>query len=58
MGIAVFSGALFGGLARITGRLKPREPFPFGPFIAIGIWLVWLMGPQWWWSQWVALIEP
>ena len=58
MGIAVFSGALFGGLARITGRLKPREPFPFGPFIAVGIWLVWLMGPQWWWSQWVALIEP
>jgi len=57
LGIAVFSGALFGGLARITGRLKPREPFPFGPFIALGIWLVWLMGPQWWWSQWIALIE-
>ena len=58
MGIAVMSGALFGVLGRITGRLKPREPFPFGPFIAVGIWLVWLMGPQWWWTQWVALIGP
>ena len=56
MGIAVMSGALFGVIGRITGRLQPREPFPFGPFIALGIWLVWLMGPQWWWSQWVALI--
>tara|TARA_B100001063_G_scaffold39431_1_gene33170 strand:+ start:1258 stop:2079 length:822 start_codon:yes stop_codon:yes gene_type:complete len=58
MGIAVISGALFGVAGRITGRLKPREPFPFGPFIAVGIWLVWLMGPEWWWSQWVTLIGP
>ena len=56
MGIAVMSGALFGVIGRITGRLQPRQPFPFGPFIGLGIWLVWLMGPQWWWSQWVALI--
>ena len=58
MGIAVISGAVFGVVARITGRLKPREAFPFGPFIAMGIWLVWLMSPQWWWNQWVALISP
>ena len=56
MGIAVISGALFGIVARITGQLKPREPFPFGPFIAAGIWLVWMMGPQWWWIRWVTLI--
>ena len=58
MGIAVFAGALFGVVARISGHLKPREPFPFGPFIALGIWLVWLMGSQWWWNQWVRLINP
>lgn len=57
MGIAVISGALFGVAARISGHLKPREAFPFGPFIGAGIWLAWLMGPQWWWSQWVALIN-
>ena len=58
IGIAVFSGALFGVIARISGHLKPREPFPFGPFIALGIWLVWLMGSQWWWNQWMALVSP
>ena len=57
IGIAVFAGALFGVIARISGHLKPREPFPFGPFIALGIWLVWLMGSQWWWTQWVGLIN-
>jgi len=36
--------------------LGPREPFPFGPFIALGIWLVWLTGPQWWWSTWLMLL--
>ena len=58
MGIAVISGAVFGVFARISGRLKPGEAFPFGPFIAMGIWLVWLMGPSWWWNQWVALFGP
>ncbi|MDA7431631.1 prepilin peptidase, partial [Synechococcus sp. AH-601-O20] len=32
--------------------------FPFGPFIALGIWLVWLMGPFWWWEQWQAALMP
>ena len=56
MGLAVTSGAVFGGLARLTGRLKAREPFPFGPFIALGLWLVWFAGPQWWWSRWMTLL--
>ena len=57
MGIAVMTGALFGSVGRITGRLKPKEPFPFGPFIALGIWLVWLAGPQWWWQLWLNLLQ-
>ena len=46
MALAVVSGALVGSAARLSGRLGPREPFPFGPFIALGIWLVWLTGPS------------
>ena len=53
--LAIVGGAVIGSLARISGRLGPREPFPFGPFIATGIWLVWLQGPNWWWQHWLAL---
>ena len=55
MAISVFSGAIVGSIGRLTGRLKPRQPFPFGPFIALGIWLVWLKGPNWWWDQWLNI---
>ena len=55
MAIAIVSGALVGGTARLMGRLGPREPFPFGPFIALGIWLVWLTGALWWWQAWLQL---
>ena len=56
MALAVVSGALVGSAARLSGRLGPREPFSFGPFIALGIWLVWLTGPHWWWSTWLMLL--
>ena len=57
MAVAVMSGAIVGSLARLTGRLQARQAFPFGPFIALGIWLVWLRGPFWWWDQWLALFR-
>ena len=56
MAIAITAGAVVGGTARLSGRLGPREPFPFGPFIALGIWLVWLTGPLWWWRSWLMLL--
>ena len=56
MAIAITAGAVVGGVARLSGRLGPREPFPFGPFIALGIWLVWLTGPLWWWHAWLMLL--
>ena len=56
MAIAIMAGAVVGGMARLSGRLGPREPFPFGPFIALGIWLVWLTGPLWWWRAWLMLL--
>ena len=57
MMLAVLGGAVIGSLARLTGRLGPREPFPFGPFIAAGIWLVWLQGAPWWWQLWLRVLS-
>jgi len=42
--LAIVAGALFGVVGRLTGRLGPREPFPFGPFLAGGGVLAWLGG--------------
>jgi len=54
--LAVFGGAVVGGLARLTGRLGPQQPFPFGPFLAAGALVVWIGGAQ----PWVILsgLEP
>ena len=56
LALAVLGGAVIGLTARVLGRLGPREPFPFGPFIATGIWLVWLQGSGWWWERWLQLM--
>jgi len=37
------AGAIVKGL--VTGRLEPTQPLPFGPYLAVGFWLVWLYGP-------------
>jgi len=44
VGLAIVAGALFGVVGRLTGRLGPRQPFPFGPFLAAGGVLAWLGG--------------
>jgi leader peptidase (prepilin peptidase) / N-methyltransferase len=46
--LAVISGAVVGGLGRLSGRLGPRQPFPFGPFLALGGTAVWLLGHRFW----------
>ena len=56
MALATLSGAVVGSLGRVSGRLQPRQAFAFGPFIALGIWLVWLWGADWWWEQWQQLL--
>ena len=56
MALAVMAGAIVGSVGRLSGRLQRRQPFAFGPFIALGIWLVWLLGPMWWWEQWQRLL--
>jgi leader peptidase (prepilin peptidase)/N-methyltransferase len=47
---------MVGSLGRVSGRLQPRQAFAFGPFIALGIWMVWLRGADWWWEQWQRLL--
>lgn len=49
--LAVFSGALFGVVGLISGRLKRGQPFPFGPFLAGGGLAVWCAGNSFWLEQ-------
>lgn len=56
MALATLAGAVVGSVGRVSGRLQPRQAFAFGPFIALGIWLVWLRGADWWWEQWQRLL--
>ena len=51
--LAVFAGALIGVLGRLSGRLGRHQPFPFGPFLAVGGLAVWLGGP----APWIQILE-
>jgi len=42
---SAFVGLLIQGWR--TGALSATSRVPFGPFLAFGIWLVWLYGPLW-----------
>jgi leader peptidase (prepilin peptidase)/N-methyltransferase len=59
--LSVFSGALFGVIGLLSGRLKRGQPFPFGPFLAGGGLAVWCAGHGFWlqrfshWLGWSAL---
>jgi leader peptidase (prepilin peptidase)/N-methyltransferase len=59
--LAVLSGAVFGALGLLSGRLKRGQPFPFGPFLAGGGLAVWIAGNSFWlqqlerWLGWGAL---
>ena len=52
--VAVVSGAVVGSVGRLTGRLGPQQPFPFGPFLAFGTVALWWSGP----GPWLALLVP
>lgn len=52
--LAVFAGAVLGSLGRLSGRLGPHQPFPFGPFLAAGGLVVWCTGA----APWLGLLWP
>ncbi|MGH7111780.1 MAG: prepilin peptidase, partial [Stellaceae bacterium] len=44
--VAALSALLAAALLRLAGvRLTARSAIPFGPFLALALWLVWLLGP-------------
>ena len=49
--LAVVSGAVFGVLGLLSGRLKRGQPFPFGPFLAAAGLAVWMAGNSFWLQQ-------
>jgi len=49
--LAVFSGALFGLVGLLSGRLRRGQPFPFGPFLAGAGLAVWCLGNGFWLHQ-------
>jgi leader peptidase (prepilin peptidase)/N-methyltransferase len=51
--LAVLAGAVVGVAGRLSGRLGPHQPIPFGPFLAAGALLAWFAGP----SPWLSLLE-
>lgn len=54
--LAVLSGALFGVLGLISGRLQRGQPFPFGPFLAGAGLAVWIGGNGFWVQQLSGLL--
>ncbi len=42
---AVAALIVAGGLVVAGLRLDRHSPIPFGPFLALATWLVWLFGP-------------
>ena len=56
---ASFSGALWGGVALLLRRLRVDHRIPFGPFLALGMWVAVLWGQQvvsWYFSAMDRLI--
>ncbi len=49
MSIAFIAGALYSLIALLGRLMKPTQPFPFGAFIAGGIWGVWCSSTERWW---------
>lgn len=49
--LAVLSGAIFGLIGLLSGRLKRGQPFPFGPFLAAAGLAVWMAGNSFWLQQ-------
>jgi leader peptidase (prepilin peptidase)/N-methyltransferase len=41
----VLIGSLLALAWVLVKRPDPAQPFPFGPFLALGFWLVWRLGP-------------
>ena len=48
--------SLYGIFGRLTNRLEPFQYIPFGPFLSIGYYMVWIIGSNNLWQYWEKLI--
>ena len=48
LALAIAAGAVIGVAGRISGRLGPSQPMPFGPFLVLGCLVVWFGGAAPW----------
>ncbi|CAM3096822.1 prepilin peptidase [Sporolactobacillus spathodeae] len=53
---ATFYGALLGGLARLFGKVKKRQPVPFVPFITLGMLTAFFFG-DWLFRAYLSLFS-
>jgi len=53
---AVFSGAFIGSVLLITGKHKPKQPIPFGPFLLFGTIIALIWGDVIWSWYWTSLL--
>lgn len=53
---STFYGALIGGIGRLSGKIKPKQPVPFVPFIALGMLTAFFFG-DWLFSAYMQLFS-
>jgi len=51
LGLAFLIAGVYSLISRLSGRLKLFDVIPFAPFINGGIWIVWLVGPNFVWQK-------
>ena len=52
MSIAFITAGLYSFFMRSKGYFKKLEAFAFTPFISFGIFIVWILGVDWWIQKW------
>lgn len=55
--LSTLFGSIIGGIGLLTGKVKRREPIPFGPFIVIGALVTYFFGSYIieWYINWVTI---
>ncbi len=54
--ISLWIASFYGIFGRLTNRLEPFQYIPFGPFLSIGYFMVWIIGGNKLWQYWEKLI--
>ena len=55
--LSFWMASIYGIYGRLKGFLKPLDSYAFGPFLALGIGLVWFFGADSLWQFWIRIIN-